>query len=141
MSAACAGSAHYSACVVPHGNCHNGRSVAVGTTLDPNSSEASRAPGCTMRFRERLPLLATPSVMYGVGLSSVSNLSAHLPGNAALASHGRGHRFETCHAHQHKRLPGTPLQRLLPANCWSCPALVDTLVRLRVLLIGGGARR
>ncbi len=25
---------------------------------------------------------------------------------AALASHGRGHRFETCHAHQHKRFPG-----------------------------------
>jgi hypothetical protein len=38
-----------------------------------------------MPFRERLPLLATPSVMYGVGLSSVSNLSAHLPGNATTS--------------------------------------------------------
>jgi hypothetical protein len=35
---------------------------------------------------------------------------------AALASHGRGHRFDPCHAHQHKRLPGTPLRRLLPAD-------------------------
>jgi hypothetical protein len=34
-----------------------------------------------------------------------------------LISHGRGHRFETCHAHQHKRLPGTPLRRQLPADC------------------------
>jgi hypothetical protein len=32
---------------------------------------------------------------------------------AALASHGRGHRFETCHAHQPKRLPGS----LQPAVC------------------------
>jgi hypothetical protein len=29
---------------------------------------------------------------------------------AALASHGRSHRFDPCHAHQPKRLPG-PLER------------------------------
>src|SRR5215213_9159430 len=37
--------------------------------------------------------------------------------HAALPSHGRGHRFETCHAHQHKRLLGIPLRRQLPADC------------------------
>jgi hypothetical protein len=36
---------------------------------------------------------------------------------AALASHGRGHRFETCHAHQHKRVPEPPSEALLPADC------------------------
>jgi hypothetical protein len=36
---------------------------------------------------------------------------------AALPSHGRGDRFETCHAHQCKRLPGTLLRCRLPAAC------------------------
>jgi hypothetical protein len=36
---------------------------------------------------------------------------------AALASHGRGHRFETCHAHQHKRLLQPTPQGRLPADC------------------------
>jgi hypothetical protein len=36
---------------------------------------------------------------------------------AALASHGRSHRFDPCHAHQHKHLPGILLRHLLPADC------------------------
>ena len=35
----------------------------------------------------------------------------------ALTSHGRGHRFETCHAHQHKRPSRIPRWRRLPADC------------------------
>jgi hypothetical protein len=34
----------------------------------------------------------------------------------AKSSHGRGHRFETCHAHQHKQPPRTTLRRRLPAD-------------------------
>jgi len=36
---------------------------------------------------------------------------------AALASHGRGHRFETCHAHQRKQVPESPSRAWLPADC------------------------
>jgi hypothetical protein len=36
---------------------------------------------------------------------------------AALASHGRGHRFETCHAHQHKQAPQALPRPRLPADC------------------------
>jgi hypothetical protein len=35
----------------------------------------------------------------------------------ALPSHGRGHRFETCHAHQHIQVPEPPCSAQLPANC------------------------
>jgi len=35
---------------------------------------------------------------------------------AALASHGRGHRFETCHAHQAKRFPGPRFLGRLPED-------------------------
>jgi hypothetical protein len=35
---------------------------------------------------------------------------------AALASHGRGHRFETCHAHQHKRPPSLRRSGRLPED-------------------------
>jgi hypothetical protein len=48
---------------------------------------------------------------------------------AALASHGRGHRFETCHAHQAKRfsasLPRAVCQKIcqkITASAWSIPA-------------------
>jgi hypothetical protein len=32
-------------------------------------------------------------------------------------SHGRSHRFEPCHAHQHKLPPRTLLRLRLPADC------------------------
>jgi hypothetical protein len=35
---------------------------------------------------------------------------------AALASHGRGHRFETCHAHQHEQSSRPGSQRCLPED-------------------------
>ena len=41
---------------------------------------------------------------------------------AALASHGRGHRFETCHAHQHKRSSDSPNPPSLSANHGECEA-------------------
>ena len=36
---------------------------------------------------------------------------------AALASHGRSHRFDPCHAHQHKRVAESPATAQLPADC------------------------
>jgi hypothetical protein len=45
---------------------------------------------------------------HGVGVGRVG---------AALASHGRGHRFETCHAHQHKQVLTPPSRARLPADC------------------------
>ena len=36
---------------------------------------------------------------------------------AALPSHGRGHRFETRHAHQRKQVPESPFRAWLPADC------------------------
>jgi hypothetical protein len=35
----------------------------------------------------------------------------------AKSSHGRSHRFDPCHAHQHKRCSRTPLRRRLSAGC------------------------
>jgi hypothetical protein len=44
----------------------------------------------------------------------------------ALPSHGRGHRFETCHAHQPKRFPGS-LQRA------ACQKIFQKTTRLDVV--------
>jgi hypothetical protein len=38
-----------------------------------------------------------------------------------VLSHGRSHRFETCHAHQHKRPPHGVVSRLPPASCQGSP--------------------
>ena len=58
---------------------------------------------------------------------------------AALASHGRSHRFDPCHAHQPKRLPG-PLER---AACQKiCQKIVDLgCLQSRSAWLGPSCRR
>jgi hypothetical protein len=40
---------------------------------------------------------------------STANSAGQRRVGAALASHGRSHRFDPCHAHQHKRVLGVPM--------------------------------
>jgi hypothetical protein len=37
--------------------------------------------------------------------------------NARWISHGRSHRFDPCHAHQHKQAPESSARAQLPADC------------------------
>jgi hypothetical protein len=56
---------------------------------------------------------------------------------AALASHGRSHRFDPCHAHQHKHGPESPPRVRLPADCQQTTFSVDCSERLAALLDDG----
>jgi hypothetical protein len=58
---------------------------------------------------------------------------------AALASHGRSHRFDPCHAHQHKRLPGDPAATLVARRSaqWS-GGIRSRLQAPRMIPVRGG---
>ena len=65
------------------------------------SNLSAHLPRDAMRSRTSpLPLNADEPGRYG----AEHGAGGHCVG-AALASHGRGHRFETCHARQHERFP------------------------------------
>jgi hypothetical protein len=83
---------------------------AVGADLPEVCQTTPRDTGCST---------TSPWVAKAVELRRCGATRGRLRGRVwpALPSHGRSHRFDPCHAHQHKRLPGTLLRRRLPADC------------------------
>jgi hypothetical protein len=83
---------------------------------DPHRVEV-RAPGCCQQSASNRTTRSLAWLMHAREVSAVY-LWRHAVGAdhaweqvvAAKSSHGRSHRFDPCHAHQPKRLPG-PLER------------------------------
>src|SRR6266487_5684715 len=68
-----------------------------------------------------------------LGFCSVTEGAVRQHTTGAIRSHGRGHRFDTCRAHQRKHLPRVLLRHGLPEDLpeepW--PELEAPLLRLR----------
>jgi hypothetical protein len=89
--------------------------------------QVSGAAPCQLTLARRLPeplpchpMRSTTQPRSGrildLGYCGAMRCAAWLHMGPALPSHGRGHRFETCHAHQHKPSSRPGSQRCLPED-------------------------
>ena len=118
----CAVGVEARACFACQVAAERGRTVA-GSCMAGKRSEGSASASCQQSaskspsHRTTWHRVASAALPPELRRCSTANSAGQRRVGAALASHGRGHRFDPCHAHQPKRFPAPILRAVCQKIC------------------------